>query len=82
MAKTRLEHDHLHNLQPMKKARCVPEMRSPFSHCNITYRGVSWHYPVACKFYVRGSMYLGSLCRKVRGRSLRIRSDGRLASLP
>ncbi len=29
-------------------------------------RGVSWHYPVECKFYVRGSMYLGSLCRKVR----------------
>src|SRR6266849_35126 len=56
MAKTRLEHDHLHNLQPMKKARCVPEMRSPFSHCNITYRGrvgtTRWHvnsmYGVLC----------------------------------
>src|SRR6266849_1026674 len=60
MAKTRLEQITSTIPNSLKKARCVPEMRSPFSHCNITYRG-----RVGTTRWNVNSMY-GILCTWVR----------------
>jgi hypothetical protein len=82
MAKTRLEQITSTIPNPLEESTLRARDGKSLFSLQHNLPGVGWHYPVECKFYVRGSMYLGSLCRKVRGRSLRIRTDGRLASLP
>src|SRR6266481_3378915 len=74
--------DHRHNPQLLEESTLRARDEKSLFSLQHNLPGAGWHYPVECKFYVRDSMYLGSLCRKVRGRTLRIRSDERLASLP